>query len=62
MRTKFEVRRIQFPESHAGERPLEPIRLVFEEEEDAFCDPYLVASRESDIPALQEYLHELRAD
>lgn len=62
MRTKFNVRHIQFPAPQAGESPAGPINFVFEDEEDAFCDEYIVAGREDDMPALREYLHELRVD
>jgi hypothetical protein len=62
MRTKFNVRRIQFPARQASENAVEPINFVFDDEEDALCDEYVVASREGDMPALQEYLNELRVD
>jgi hypothetical protein len=45
-----------------GKNEVEPGSFVFDDEENAFCDPFLVAGRDGDIPALQEYLQELRAD
>jgi hypothetical protein len=62
MRTRVNARHTQLPVPQAGEDRIEPVSFVFDDEEDAFCEPYFVAGREGDIPALQEYLHELRAD
>jgi len=62
MRTKVNVRHIQFPAPEARENALEPINFVFDDEEEALCDGYIVVSREDDMPALQEYLHELWMD
>ena len=59
MRTKTNDRRIRFPAPHedSGEELAE---LVFHVEEDAPCSEYIMMSWEYDIPALDEYLHELR--
>ena len=62
MSTKFNVRHIQFPAPQARENAVEPVNFVFDDEEDALCDEYIVVSREDDMPALQEYLHELQVD
>lgn len=59
MRTKTNDRRIRFPAPHedSGEALTE---LVFDKENDAPCNECIVTSLEYDIPALEEYLHELR--
>jgi len=62
MRTKINVRRIHFPAPQPRENAVEPINFVFDDEEDALCDECFVVSREDDMPALQEYLNELRVD
>ena len=62
MRTRFNVRHIQFAAPRACENAIEPIGFVFDDEEDALCDEYVVVSGEDDMSALQEYLHELRVD
>jgi len=61
MSTKFNVRYIRVPSPQARAEEVGPIGLVFDGE-DALCDEYIVVSREDDMPALQEYLQELRTD
>lgn len=59
MRTKTNDRSIRFPaldEDAWDER----VGLVLVEEQDVPCSKYIVMSPEYDLPALDEYLHELR--
>jgi hypothetical protein len=62
MRTRVNPHDTQFPAPQVSEDRIESASFVFDDEEDPFCDTYLVASREGDIPALQEYLQELRTE
>ena len=58
MTIKTGTRRIQFPAPRDDE-PTERLEYVLDEEEEAPCTEYIVMSQERDLPALQEYLHEL---
>ncbi|MBI3044622.1 MAG: hypothetical protein HYY78_17530 [Betaproteobacteria bacterium] len=52
MRTKTDQRR--------GHEADEPAAFILDDELEAPCSEYLVMSQERDLPALAEYLHELR--
>jgi hypothetical protein len=54
--------RVNAGHTRASEGGIEPVSLVLDDEEDALCERYLVAGRDIGVPALQEYLRELRAD
>lgn len=58
MRTKTGTRRVRFPAPHedSGE---EPVGIVFDEDEDAPSNEFIVMSQERHLPALQEHLREL---
>ena len=58
MKTRSDTRRVRFPAPHE-DSGAQFAELVFDEEEDAPCSEYIVMSRDYDIPALEEYLHEL---
>lgn len=62
MRTRVNARHTRLPAPRASEDRIEPVSLVLDDEEDALCEPCLVAGRDIGVPALQEYLQELRAD
>lgn len=59
MRTKTNDRRIRFPAPYEDTRD-ERIELVFAEVEDGPSSRYILMSQEYKLPALEEYLHELR--
>ena len=62
MRARASARHSRRVAPRVSEDGIAPVSVVWDDEEDAFCDSYLVAARDGDIPALQEYLQELRAD
>lgn len=57
MRTKTNQRQVRFSEPQCDDA-IEPIELVFEEEDEAPCREYVVMSQVSEMPALEEYLRE----
>ena len=62
MRPRASARQTRLSAPRASEGPIEPFSFVLDDGEDGFCDPYLVAGRDRDIPALEEYLQALRLD
>lgn len=58
MRTKTDGRQLRFPAAQE-DKATEIVELVFEEEDEAPCNEYVVMSHEPEMPALQEYLREL---
>ena len=58
MRTKTDARRVRFPARHEDDAEA-LVELVFEDEEVAPCNEYIVMSHEGELPALNEYLDEL---
>ena len=59
MRTRSNDRRIRYPARHEDTRD-ERLELRLTEEEDVPTSRYIVMNAEYDLPALEEYLHELR--
>jgi hypothetical protein len=60
MKTKTRIRRVRFPTSRPSDDPDEPVALTVDDVGNAPCSEYIVMSQEPCIPALQEYLCELR--
>lgn len=58
MRTRTNAHRVRFP-APRGDEPVERLEFVLDEEEEAPCNEYIVMSQERELPALQEYLHDL---
>ncbi len=58
MKTKTGIRRIRFP-APCDDELVERLQLVLGEAEEAPCNEYIVMSQEREMPALQEYLHDL---
>ena len=59
MRTKTEQRRDRTP-AHRGDSKREAAAFPFDDEIEAPCSEYLVMNQARELPALSEYLHELR--
>jgi hypothetical protein len=57
MKNRTDPRQVRFPEPQCNDA-IEPIELVFEEEDETPCSEYVVMSQESEMPALEEYLRE----
>lgn len=60
MRTRKDNRSIRFPDLSCGVDAEERIEFMPDDEEDTPCSEYVVMNEERHMPALQEYLYDLR--